>query len=248
MLRIPPPALALILAVAAPGSAALAAGKDANGGLSGLVPPGAASTTATAPAAPTARLIDLSVLPSRLFSGQQATVSGQVVSADDQQRPLAGYAVQAVDGTSTLDQTVTDQDGRFDLSIAPTRSMDVAVQVGPEADGQAVSQEPVPPIRLLVAPRLPHHFPNRLTFTSVLTVTGSVVPAIPGARLVLEQRVRRRVFRPLATVQTDDRSRYRFARDFAPGTYVLRVRFLGSADLAPAAYVFRYSVEPASGG
>ena len=247
MLRIPPPALALILAVAAPGSAALAAAKDANGGLSGLVPPASASPTATAPAVPTARLIDLSVLPSRLFSGQQATVSGQVVSADDNQRPLAGYAVQAVDRTTTLDQTVTDEDGRFDLSIAPARSMDIAVQVGPDADGQAVSQEPVPPIRLLVAPRLPHHFPNRFKFTSVLAVTGSVQPAIPGARLVLEQRVGR-VFRPLAAAQADDRSRYRFFRDFAPGTYVLRVRFLGSADLAPAAYVFRYSVEPANGG
>jgi hypothetical protein len=247
MLRIPPPALALILVVAAPGSAALAAGKDAGGGLSGLVPPGSASPSVTAPAAPAARLIDLSVLPSRLFSGQQATVSGQVVSADDKQRPLAGYAVQAVDGATALDQTVTDEDGRFDLSIAPTRSMDVAVQVGPDADGQAVSQESVPPIRLLVAPRLPHQFPNRFKFTSVLAVTGSVRPAIPGARLVLEQRAGR-VFRPLATTQADDRSRYRFARDFAPGTYVLRVRFLGSADLAPAAYVFRYSVEPASGG
>jgi hypothetical protein len=247
MLRLPPPALALILAVAAPGSAALAAGRDASGALSGLVPPGTSTIAATAPAPPSARLIDVSVQPSRLFSGQQTTVSGQVVSADDQQRPLGGYAVQAVDGLTTLDQTVTDGDGRFDLIIAPTRSMDLDVQVGPDPAGQPVSQESVPPIRLLVAPRLPHAFPNRFKLTSVLTVTGSVVPAMPGARLVLEQKVGR-AFRALATAQTDDRSRYRFARDFPPGTYVLRVRFLGSADLAPAAYVFRYSVEPASVG
>jgi hypothetical protein len=246
MLRLPPPALALILAVAAPGSAALAAGQDASGALSGLVPPGASSAAAT-PATPSARLIDVSVQPSRLFSGQQTTVSGQVVSADDQQRPLGRYAVQAVNGLTTLDQTVTDEDGRFDLIIAPTRSMELDLQVGPDPAGGPVNQESVPPIRLFVAPRLPHAFPNRYKITSVLAVTGSVLPAVPNARLVLEQKVGR-VFRALATVQADDRSRYRFARDFSPGTYVLRVRFLGNADLAPAAYVFRYSVEPASTG
>jgi hypothetical protein len=247
MLRLPPSALALILVAAAPATSALAAASNASGGLSGLVPPGASSPAATAPASPSARLIDVSVQPSRLFSGQQTTVSGQVVSADDQQRPLAGYAVQAVDGTTTLDQTVTDQQGGFDLIIAPTRSMDIGLQVGPDRSGQPVDQEPVPPIRLLVAPRLPHAFPNRFKLTSVLAVTGSVVPAMPGARLALEQKVGRS-FRPLTTTQADDRSRYRFARDFSPGIYVLRVRFLGSADLAPAAYVFRYSVEPAGVG
>jgi hypothetical protein len=246
MLRLPPPALALILAVAAPASSALAAGQDATGALAGLRPP-AASAAVQAQTTPSARLIEVSVQPARLFSGQQTTVSGQVVSADDQQRPLASYAVQAVDGATTLDQTVTDADGRFDLIIAPTRSTDIELQVGPDPAGAPVSQESMPPIRLLVAPRLPHAFPNRFKLTSVLSVTGTVVPALPNARLVLEQKVGR-TFRALATAQADDRSRYRFARDFPPGIYVLRVRFLGGADLVPAAYVFRYSVETASIG
>jgi hypothetical protein len=247
MLRFRLSALALILALAAPATAALAADRDPNGDLSGLVPPGSSTATA-APAAASARVVDITIQPSRLFSGQQTTVSGQVVSADDHQRPLGRHAVQAVDDRLTaLDQTVTDADGRFDLVIAPTRSTEIELQVGPDPAGAPVAQEAAPPIRLYVAPRLPHTFPNRYKLTSVLAVTGSIVPGAPNTRLVLEQRVGRS-FRALATTQTDDRSRYRFSRDFPPGTYVLRVRFLGAPDLAPAAFVFRYSVEQARAG
>jgi hypothetical protein len=246
MLRLPLPALALILALAAPAPAALAADRDPSGALSGLVPPG--SSTASATATPSARVVDINIQPSRLFSGQQTTVSGQVVSADDQQRPLGRYAVQAVDDRlTTLDQTVTDADGRFDLVIAPSRSTEIELQVGPDAAGGPVTQEAAPPIRLYVAPRLPHTFPNRYKLTSVLAVAGSIAPGAPNTRLVLEQRVGRS-FRTLAATQADERSRYRFTRDFPPGTYVLRVRFLGAPDLAPAAFVFRYSVQTATSG